>query len=94
MIVRLDIEQTETAAFAYRVSFEAETLFDDEDLPSFGEALVAAIEGLSPDTIGVELAYGGVVSGTYPLDVIAANLSQVATHAVNTTAAIFEARSR
>jgi hypothetical protein len=44
--------------------------------------------------VGLEFAYGGVVSGTYPLDVIAANLAQVATHAVNTTAAIYEARSR
>jgi len=94
MIVRLDIEQNETAAFAYRVSFEAETLFDDEDLASFDEALVAAIEGLAPDVVGIELAYGGVVSGTYPLDVVAANLDQVAAHAMNTTAAIFEARSR
>lgn len=94
MIVRIDIEQTETASFAYRVSYEAETLYDDEDLTSLGEALVAAIEGLAPDVVGIELAYGGVVSGTYPLDVVAANLTQVATHAVNTTAAIFEARSR
>jgi hypothetical protein len=94
MIVRLDIDQNETATFAYRVSHEAETLYDDEDLASFGEALVAAIEGLAPEVFAVELAYGGVVSGTYPLDVIAANLTQVATHAVNTTAAIAEAGAR
>jgi len=94
MIVRIDIEQSEPSVFAYRVSAEAETLFDDEDLGSFGEALVAAIEGLAPDVVGVELAYGGVVSGTYPLHVIATNLDQVAAHAINTTAAIFEARAR
>lgn len=94
MIVRIDIEQSESAVFSYRVSFEAETLFDDEDLASFDESLVAAIEGLSPDVVGIELAYGGVVSGTYPLDVVATNLDQVATHAINTTAAIYEARGR
>lgn len=94
MIVRLDIDQTEPSVFAYRVSVEAETLYDDEGLESLEEALIAAIEGLAPDVVGLEFAYGGVVSGTYPLDVIAANLGQVATHAVNTTAAIYEARSR
>lgn len=94
MIVRLDIDQTEPSVFAYRVSIEAETLYDDEGLASFEESLIAAIEGLAPDVIGIELAYGGVVSGTYPLDVIAANLGQVAQHAANTTAAIYEARSR
>jgi len=94
MIVRIDIEQTEPSVFAYRVSVEAETLYDDENLGSFDEALIAAIEGLAPDVVGIELAYGGVVSGTYPLDVIAANLDQVSSHAINTTAAIFEARAR
>lgn len=94
MIVRLDLDQLAHGSFAYRVSHETDMLYDDEDLPSLGEALVAAIEGLPPETIGIELAYGGIVSGTYPLDVLAANLTQVATHAVNTTAAIAEARDR
>ena len=92
MIVRIDIEQTEPSLFAYRVSAETETLYNDENLEAFDDALIAAIEGLAPDVIGIELAYGGVVSGTYPLHVIAANLGQVAAHAINTTAAICEAR--
>lgn len=94
MIVRIDIEQTAPSVFAYRVSVEAETLYDDESLGSFEEALIAAIEGLAPDAVAIELAYGGVVSGTYPLHVVATNLDQVATHAINTTAAIYEARAR
>lgn len=94
MIVRIDIDQPEPAVFAYRVSHEAETLYDDESLGSFGEALVAAVEGLPPEVIGIELAYGGIVSGTYPLEVLAANVTQVGTHAINTTAAIYEARAR
>jgi hypothetical protein len=94
MIVRIDIEQSESSVFAYRVSYEAEMLYDDDSLGSFDEALIAAIEGLAPDVVGIELAYGGVVSGTYPLHVVATNLDQVATHAMNTTAAIYEARAR
>ena len=91
MIVRIDIEQTEPSLFAYRVSAETEILYDDENLDAFDGALIAAIEGLAPDVIGIELAYNGVVSGTYPLQVIATNLNQVAAHAINTTAAIREA---
>ena len=94
MIVRIDIEQTEPSVFTYRVSVEAEMLYDDEGLGSFEESLIAAIEGLAPDVAGIELAYGGVVSGTYPLHVIATNLDQVTAHAINTTAAIYEARTR
>jgi len=90
MIVRIDIDPLAPGAFGYRVSHEAEVLYDDEDLPSIGEALVAAIEGLAPETVAAELAYDGVVSGTYPLEVLATNLTQIATHAVNTTAAIHE----
>jgi hypothetical protein len=41
--------------------------------------------------VGAEVWYRGVVSGTYPLHVIAGNHAQIATHAVNTTAAIMEA---
>ena len=41
--------------------------------------------------VGAEVWFRGVVSGTYPLHVLAANADQVAQHAVNTTAAVFEA---
>lgn len=94
MIVRLDIEHTSPDACAYEVSFDSELLYDDEGLASVEEALVAAIEGLPPETIAVELAYASIVSGTYPLNVIAMNLEQVAAHAVNTAAAIQEASTR
>lgn len=94
MIVRLDIEHTSPDSCAYRVSFESEPLYDDDGLDSLEEALVAAIEGLPPETIAIELAYAGIVSGTYPLNVVAMNLEQVAAHAVNTAAAIREASTR
>jgi hypothetical protein len=92
MIVRIEIDPEGPALFGYRVTHEAEPLYDDTGLGSVIEALVAAVEGLPPDVIGVELAYAGIVSGTYPLEVVALNHEQVAVHAVNTTAAIQEAR--
>ncbi|HZE91068.1 MAG TPA: hypothetical protein VE029_05065 [Rhizobacter sp.] len=94
MIVRIEIEPVEASEFAYRVTYEAEALYADQGLASVEEALVAAVEGLSPDVVGVEVAYGGVISGTYPLDVVALNLAQIVAHALNTAAAIQQARSR
>ncbi len=94
MIVRLDIEHTSTETCAYRVSADSDLLYDDEGLESIEDALVAAIEGLPPEVIAIELAYAGIVSGTYPLNVVAMNLEQVATHALNTAAAIREASTR
>jgi hypothetical protein len=91
MIPRIDIEQTGAESFDYRVTYESEPLFDDSGFSSVMHCLVAAIEGLSPEVVAVEVAYGGYVSGTYPLAVIAMNHEQVAAHAVNTTESIREA---
>ncbi len=91
MIPRIDIEQTGHEAFEYRVTHESEPLFDDAGFSSVMHCLVAAIEGLSPDVVAVEVACGGYVSGTYPLAVIAMNHEQIAAHAVNTTESIREA---
>lgn len=94
MIARIDIDPAgshDGEGYAYRVSDQAEDLYDDEGLQSVAECLVAAIEGLPPEVRALEIAYDGVVSGTYPLQVVAMNLDQVAQHAVNTTEAIDEA---
>jgi hypothetical protein len=93
MIVRIDIYGTDSALYDYRVSYESEDLYADASLASVVESLVAAVEGLPPEVIGVEVSLRGLVSGTYPLQVLAMNLDQVAVHAVNTTEAIEEARS-
>jgi hypothetical protein len=92
MIVRIDIDGSDATQHDYRVRYESEDLYTDATLASVVECLVAAVEGLPPEVIGVEVSYRGVVSGTYPLQVIAMNLDQVALHAVNTTEAIEEAR--
>jgi hypothetical protein len=92
MIVRIDIDGSDATHYDYTVRYEAEDLYADAGLASVVESLVGAVEGLPPEAIGVEVAYQGVVSGTYPLQVLAMNLDQVAAHAVNTTEAISEAR--
>jgi len=90
MIVRIEIHRTGDA-YEYRVLEDGAVLFDDTDFSSVLSCLAAAVEGLPPEVRAVEIACGGIVSGTYPLDVLATSAAQVAQHAVNTTAAVYEA---
>jgi hypothetical protein len=90
MIARIEIHHTGDA-FDYRVLADGDVLFDDAGFTSVVHCLAAAVEGLPPQVRAVEVACGGVVSGTYPLPALAANAAQVAQHAVNTTAAVLEA---
>jgi hypothetical protein len=89
MIVRIDLTRS-GETFGYRVSFDAEEVFADDELGSVVECLVAAVEGMPPAALAAEVWLDGVVSGTYPLEVIGLNVQQVAQHAVNTTDMIDE----
>lgn len=90
MIVRIEIHRS-GEVYEYRVMSDGDLLFDDTGFGSVVQCLADAAEGLPPAVRAVEVACGGIVSGTYPLHVLAANAAQVAQHAVNTTAAVFEA---
>lgn len=90
MIVRIEIDQYEGGTFEYRVTDHGEALFGDAGLSSVTESIASAVEGLAPSVVGAEIWYRGIVSGTYPLTVIAMSVDQIAEHAVNTTAAIEE----
>ncbi len=90
MIVRIEIHRSGDD-YEYRVLAEGDVLFDDAGFSSVVHALAGAVEGLPPEVRAVEVACGGVVSGTYPLTVLAGSAAQVAQHAVNTTAAVYEA---
>ena len=76
MIVRIEIHR-DGDAYEYRVIAEGELLYDDAGFTSVVHCLVGAVEGLPPEVRAVEVACGGVVSGTYPLAVLAANADQV-----------------
>jgi hypothetical protein len=64
MIVRIDIDGTDATQYDYCVRYESEDLYADAGLASVVESLVAAVEGLPPEVIGVEVAYRGLISGT------------------------------
>ena len=91
MIVRIAIQHSPTEGYEYLVSTDGEALYADAGLSTFLHALAAAIEGLGPEVKAAELAFQGIVSGTYPLRVLATRPAEVAQHAVNTTDAVAEA---
>jgi hypothetical protein len=93
LIVRIEIHRTDDA-YDFRVLAGGDLLFEETGFGSVVHALAGAVEGLPPEVAAVEVACGGVVSGTYPLTVLATSPAQVAQHAVNTTAAVYEALQR
>ncbi len=90
MIVRFHIDEFQRGAFEYRVSHEGLELFGDAGLSSLEECLQAALDGLGADALAAEVAFKGVVSGTYPLATLALAGPQVAAHARHTTEAVEE----
>lgn len=90
MIVRFHIDTLEQGQYEYRVSYEGEDLFSDAGLDSIEACIIAATEGLGRDAVGAEIAYRGIISGTYPLATLALASAQIAEHALNTTTAMEE----
>ena len=90
MIVRFHIDLMEQDQYEYRVSYEGEELYSDAGLDSIEACIVAATEGLGQDVIAAEVAYKGIISGTYALASLALVSAQIAEHALQTTAAIEE----
>lgn len=91
MIVRFHIDPLEEGGYEYRVTNEGEALYGDAGLNSIEECIVAATEGLGQDAIAAEVAYKGVISGTYALASLALVSAQISVHALQTTEAIEEA---
>lgn len=90
MIVRFNIDPTGADQYDYRVSHEGEEVYGDAGLDSIESCIVAATEGLGSDAVAAEIAYKGIISGTYPLAALALMSAQIAQHALQTAAAVEE----
>ncbi|MES2279871.1 MAG: hypothetical protein V4542_00510 [Pseudomonadota bacterium] len=90
MIVRFNIDTAGQDQFDYRVTHEGEELYGDAGLDSVEQCITAALEGLGSDAVAAEVAFQGIISGTYALASLALMSAQIAEHAVQTTAAIEE----
>ena len=91
MIVRIDLHHDEHEGYSYGVTAEHQTLYDGSGFSSLVGGLAAAVEGLGSDVRAAEIAFQGIVSGTYPLTTIATRPNEVTQHAVNTASAVYEA---
>lgn len=91
MIVRFNIDVAGQDQYDYRVTYEGEDLYADTGLGSIEACVTAALEGLGGDAVAAEIAFKGVISGTYALASLALASSQIAQHALQTTEAIEEA---
>ncbi len=91
MIVRFHVDLIEQGQYEYRVTYEGEDLYGDANLNSIEACIVAATEGLGQDAMAAEVAYKGILSGTYALAALALMSAQIADHALQTTTAIEEA---
>lgn len=90
MIVRFHIDPVGPDEYEYRVSYEGEALYEDSGLDSIEACVIAATEGLGQDAVAAEVAYKGIISGTYALASLALVSEQIAQHALQTTEAIEE----
>lgn len=90
MIVRFHIDPDGQDRYGYRVTYEGEALYADAGLHSIEACIVAATEGLGQDAVAAEVAYRGVISGTYALASLALASAQIADHALQTSTAIEE----
>lgn len=93
MIVRFSIDPIEQGRYDYRVTHEGENLYDDSGLDSIRDCIIAATEGLGQDAVAAEVAYKGIISGTYALASLALMPDRIAEHALQTAEAIEEARA-
>ena len=91
MIVRFNIDAAGQDQYEYRVTYEGEDLYADSGLGSIEDCVTAALEGLGGDAVAAEVAFKGVISGTYALASLALASNQIAQHALQTTEAIEEA---
>lgn len=91
MIVRFNIDTVVPDSYEYRVTYEGEELYADVGLNSIEDCIVGATEGLGSDAVAAEIAYRGIISGTYALASLALASGQIATHALQTTEAVEEA---
>ena len=90
MIVRFSIDPIEQGQYEYRVTNEGENLYEDAGLDSVEACIIAATEGLGQDAIAAEVAYTGIIRGTYALASLALMSGQIALHARQTVEAIEE----
>jgi hypothetical protein len=89
MIATLYILQMQPGLYEYRVRMHGQELFSDAGYDSIASAIKAASNIEGPIT-AMEVAYSGIVEGTYSLYRLRTDASGVVTHLVATMASILD----
>lgn len=86
LIFRLDISRLEAGLYESRLSYGDQEIDEPAGYPSIRAALEDAA-GVTGDVAGLEVAYRGLVVGTYTLETVRSEAEQIAKRAVATRAA-------
>lgn len=86
LIFRLDISRLEPGLYESHLSYEGQQIDEPTGYPSIRAALEDAA-GVTGDVTGLEVAYRGLVVGTYTLEAVRSEAEQIAKRAVATHAA-------
>ncbi|MCK9687342.1 hypothetical protein [Scleromatobacter humisilvae] len=87
LVGRLSIFKTEPGLYDYEMTCEGQDLLVGGGFNSIVAAIEAGADITGPVT-ALEVAYRGIVAGTYPLRRLAVDAEAIARHAVETYAAV------
>lgn len=89
VIAMLNVRKIEPGQYMYAVAHAGEVLYEDAGFTSIEEAISAANDQQGPIR-GFEVAYGGIVVGTYHCNELKSAAAAVAEKAVERYAVFFE----
>lgn len=89
MIATLGIFQMQPGLYEYRVSCNGQELFADAGFDSIESAIGAASDLTGPIT-AMEVAYRGIVGGTFPLHRLRTDTNVVTHQLVSTVASVLD----
>ena len=89
MIATLGIFQMQPGLYEYQVGCNGQELFADAGFNSIESAIGAASDVTGPIT-AMEVAYRGIVGGTFPLHRLRTDTRAVADHLVATVASVLD----
>ena len=87
LIARLDVRRLQPSLYEFQVSHSGQELFSDAGFSSIADAFRSAAE-VTGAIRGYEVAYAGMVAGTYSVEELASSADAVAQRAVDLAASL------
>jgi hypothetical protein len=87
IVARLDVRKLQASLYEYVVSYSGQEMFSDAGFSSIADALREAAD-VTGSIRGYEVAFAGLVAGTYAVEELASTADQVAQRAVEIAASL------